>query len=173
MISIEVVFKTEYEIRINGAIFWTVIRIMQCMKEIPCIIGGNQKWRGAAPTFNNREMRMNRPGIVGLMESVAALPIITVEPRAWIKKYLRADSEEYEFWWEQMIGTKDKRLSSSPSQLENQELADTAIMVPEISVLKNKIRAGLKLVIKKRNYISYTRYEPVSLILAYLFTLVL
>lgn len=32
-----------YDTKINGAIFCRVIKIMQCVQEAPCIIGGNQK----------------------------------------------------------------------------------------------------------------------------------
>jgi hypothetical protein len=39
-------------IRNSGASFCQVIRIKQLVHDIPCMMAGNQKWRGAAPIFN-------------------------------------------------------------------------------------------------------------------------
>jgi len=42
--------------RIIGAIFCKVARIMQLPQLRPSMVGGNQKWNGAAPSFIRREI---------------------------------------------------------------------------------------------------------------------
>ena len=44
---------------------------------------------------------------------------------------------------------KDKRLSSSPSQVVNQELDDVAIKMPRMRERKNRFRLGIELRIKE------------------------
>lgn len=61
------------------------------------------------------------------------------EPKAWIKKYFKAASEEYWLFLEEMSGIKDKRFSSSPIQAPNQEEDEMERRVPNIRVEKNKI----------------------------------
>jgi len=38
-----------------GAIFWIVAKIIQFLQERPSILGGNQKWKGAPPSFIRSE----------------------------------------------------------------------------------------------------------------------
>lgn len=53
------IFK-QYESRIIGAIFCQVIRIKLLFHDKPSITLGNQKWKGAAPLFNNKEEAIRR-----------------------------------------------------------------------------------------------------------------
>lgn len=70
------------------------------------------------------------------------------------------------------MGIKDNKFSSSPIHLVNQELEEMAIIRPITSEIENIIRAGCEFGIKKRILnTSWTGYEPVSLNLAYLFTI--
>ena len=46
-------FLIKYDININGANFCQVIKIKQFIHDNPSIILGNQKWKVAAPVFNN------------------------------------------------------------------------------------------------------------------------
>lgn len=48
-----------YEINIKGAIFCQVIRIKPLIHLNPSITPGNQKWKGAAPFFNNNVDKIN------------------------------------------------------------------------------------------------------------------
>lgn len=47
-----------------GAIFCTVIRTIACGQEIPCITVGNQKCRGAAPTFSIKALNTRKTGLI-------------------------------------------------------------------------------------------------------------
>lgn len=71
-----------------------VIRMIHWVQEIPCIIDGNQKWTGAAPIFNRSAAKIKILGLVPRSVINVAPIRITNEPRAWIKKYLTAASEE-------------------------------------------------------------------------------
>lgn len=60
---------------------------------MPCIMAGNQKWTGAAPIFSKSDLKIIAPGLMNKTPIDVALIKIITEPRAWIKKYLRAASE--------------------------------------------------------------------------------
>lgn len=54
---------------------------------------GNQKWKGALANFNKRA-RVNKIEAKKKKEREKNLAIISrADPRAWIKKYFKADSE--------------------------------------------------------------------------------
>ena len=83
-----------YDTRTRGAIFWIVIKMIHWVQEIPCIIGGNQKWTGAAPSFRNRAIKIIDLGLVENRVIEAAPAKIIADLRAWIKKYFKAASDE-------------------------------------------------------------------------------
>lgn len=115
----------------------------------PSITLGNQKWKGAAPDFSKRATTIKNWAELVVVKLKEAARIITEEPRAWIKKYLRAASEEYWFLFVEIRGIKDKRLSSKPIQAPNQEVEEAANPVPSKRVEKNKMWVE-DIVIKKR-----------------------
>lgn len=45
-----------YEIKIIGDNFCQVIKMNEFIQDNPSITIGNQKWKGAAPIFNNKEI---------------------------------------------------------------------------------------------------------------------
>ena len=45
---------------------------------------------------------------------------------------------------------KDRRFNSNPSQVVNQELDDVAIKIPRTRERKNKLRAGIEVMIVER-----------------------
>lgn len=51
--TIIIILLIKYDINIKGAIFCQVIKMKQFIQDNPSIILGNQKWKGAAPVFNN------------------------------------------------------------------------------------------------------------------------
>lgn len=51
-----------------------------------------------------------------------------------MRKYFRAASEEYWLFFREIIGIKDKRFSSSPTQTPNQEVDEIERIVPRIKV---------------------------------------
>lgn len=105
----------------------------------PSITLGNQKWKGAAPDFSKRAT-VNNKVERSLNDIMKEADIITIDdPRAWIKKYFNAASEEYWLFLEEIKGIKDKRLSSSPIQAPNQEDDETERRVPKDKVEKNNI----------------------------------
>ena len=79
-----------------------------------------------------------------------ALRRMRTDPKAWIKKYFRAASAEYKLNLEDKIGMNERRFSSSPSQVVNQELDETAIRIPRARDIPNKARLGFEFRIKKR-----------------------
>ena len=158
-----------YDTRIRGAIFCRVIRMIQCIQDTPCMMGGNQKCTGAAPIFRNRAPRIRRLGLVEKTHVDVALVRIITEPRAWIRKYLRAASDEYELNLDEMMGMNDSRFNSRPSQLVNQEFDDVAIIIPRVSDSPNIIRLGFELRIKKRSCLHRWGMSPLACLLAYLF----
>jgi hypothetical protein len=68
--------------------------------------------------------------------------IITIEAKAWIIKYFRADSTEYLFFFDKIKGIKDKRLTSSPSQAINHEFAEIEIRIEMTKDIKKSTKAG-------------------------------
>ena len=109
------------------------------------MIGGNQKWRGAAPILSKSAVRITRLGLSGKSIIEVALIRMMAEPRAWIKKYLSAASDEYRLDFDEIRGVKERRFSSKPSQLVNQEFAEIAIVVPSTRDIINATRLGREL----------------------------
>jgi hypothetical protein len=62
-----------------------------------------------------------------------------IEAMAWVRKYLIDASVILEFNSESIRGIILIKLISNPNHLVNQELAETAIIVPIIKILINKI----------------------------------
>ena len=139
-----------------------MIKMMQWIQETPCIIGRNQKCTGAAPIFRNRAARIRRLGLVVNSHIDVALIKMIADPRAWIKKYLRAASDEYELNLDVMMGMNDKRFNSKPSHLVNHELDDVAIMIPRVRDRPNIIRLGFELRIKKRSLLHRRGMSPLA-----------
>lgn len=115
----------------------------------PSITLGNQKWNGAAPALSNKETIKKSLAELKDIKKNEAERIITDDPSAWMRKYLRADSDEYWLFLEETKGINDKRLSSSPTQAPNQEEEEIDNVVPKSKVNKNKI-CGEDSKIKKR-----------------------
>lgn len=91
-------FKTleiiKYETKVKGAIFWTVDSKYTWGHVSPSITWGNQKWNGALPIFNNKENKI-KVILKKVKEKDKNLDEIKrAEPKAWIRKYLRAASEK-------------------------------------------------------------------------------
>jgi len=63
---------------------------------------------------------------------------MTEDPNAWIRKYLRADSEEYWLFFDEIKGIKDNKFNSNPTQAPNQEEEEIDNTVPISKVDKNK-----------------------------------
>lgn len=132
-----------------GATFWSVIKVTAWGQLSPSITLGNQKWKGAAPALSNKEViKKSLAEFIDIKKNEADRIIID-DPKAWIRKYLRADSEEYWFPFEEIKGIKDKRLSSSPTQALDQEDEEIDKIVPIKRVNKNK-SCGEDNKIKKR-----------------------
>lgn len=79
----------------------------------------------------------------------------TVEPKAWMRKYLSAASDEYWLPLVEINGINDSRFNSNPIQAPNHELEETAIAIPKIKVPVNKQRDGEN-TIKKKDLVLYT-----------------
>jgi len=111
-------------------------------QPIPCITEGNQKWTGAAPIFKRRALKITVLGSIEITNNLGAAAKIKADPKAWIRKYFRAASDEYKFDFDVMRGMKESRFSSSPSQAVNHEEEEKAIKVPVRRESINNNRAG-------------------------------
>lgn len=126
----------------------------------PSITPGNQKWKGAAPIFSNRELLIKvliTSIFLGFGEDGLNIrdPKITdksrvAEAKAWTKKYLREASVENKFFEFVIKGIKESKLISKPIHAPNHELAEVEIKVPPINVNKNKNLVGLLIIREKR-----------------------
>lgn len=135
----------QYEIIIKGAIFCQVIKIIFEFHVSPSITLGSQKWNGAAPVFINivEEIKtiVNFSKLGAKLIKNKLIIIVnknTAEAKAWIKKYLREDSEENKFFDLIIKGIKDNKLISNPIHILNQEFAEIVINVPEIKEMKKR-----------------------------------
>lgn len=117
---------------------------------MPCMIGGSQKWRGAAPILRRRAQRIIILEVSVAIKRVEALASSTADPIACTRKYFKAASEEKVFCFEKIRGMKERRLSSSPTQLINHEGEEIAITAPVISVERNNSVEGWISRIEKR-----------------------
>ena len=79
----------------SGKSFCQVARVRQRGHERPAITFGNQKWRGAAPSFVIRPRSRNHFGRSGWSAGVVIqIPpnISEKAPRVWLSKYFAAAS---------------------------------------------------------------------------------
>lgn len=130
---------------------------------------GNQKWKGAAPSFSKRDERISKKEKLVKRRKKELAIIRVADPRAWIKKYFKAASDKNELIFIEIIGMKASRFNSSPNQAPNQDEDEIEIKTPKSKIGKNILEDKEKKATKKRNKISFTGYEPISLKLAYLF----
>ena len=147
ILKIKLKFR-QYEHNIKGAIFCQVIKIKLFHQLSPSITPGNQKWKGAAPLFKSKEDK-----IANVIKFESKLIIEKIfnwrtkkidlnkkiaEANAWVRKYFKEASVESKLFVSIIKGIKDNKLISNPIQAPSQELEETEIKVPLISVVKNK-----------------------------------
>lgn len=130
--------KVRYEIKNIGASFWIVRRINAWGQNKPSITWGNQKWRGAAPNFINKDKAIKVYEILTVYIYKDLDIIKIVEARAWTRKYLIAASVKWEFSFVEIRGIKDSRLSSKPNHAPNQEVEEIERREPVRRVKKNR-----------------------------------
>ena len=96
--------------------------VFSCVKTL-----GSQKWKGAAPSFIKRPIKMNNHRATFDSVTIDLLKI-TIEPTLWTIKYIIAGFFLFSSFIN--VGTKFIRLSSKPSQTKGQELIDIAAIDP-------------------------------------------
>lgn len=108
------------------------------------MILGNQKWNGAAPSFNNIVELIIKlwKFKICMLNKLLILQIYIIltnkkinEAKACVRKYLIAASLENKFLLSIMRGIKDNKLISKPIHIPNQEDDEIAIIVPLINVI--------------------------------------
>ena len=109
-----------------------------CGHIIPSNVEGNQKWNGAEPIFSSKVINKIKENIWIFIKIIMVEINKIVEPSAWIKKYFKAASDEYLLFFTEISGIKDNKLSSSPIQAVNHDLAQIDIKSPNNKVIKNK-----------------------------------
>lgn len=134
-----ILFILKQESRSRGATFCHVNKIKHWGQCKLVIMLGNQKCRGGTPAFISKEIRINNSIdsiLIDMEDDMRRFTLIIskVEARAWTKKYLIAASTRGFLTLISMRGAILIKFISRPSQLVNQELADTAIKVPRIKV---------------------------------------
>lgn len=129
------ILRLEYIKITIGAIFCQVINIKALIQFNPSITSGNQKWKGAAPIFVNKEELKISVKISWLYINFIDIIIIEnnkiVDAKAWVIKYFIAASDSNEFFVLLINGIKDKRLISNPIHIPIQEYEEIEINVPE------------------------------------------
>ena len=58
IIIVKLLISIKYDININGVAFCTVISTAQFSHLNPSITPGNRQWKGAAPLFNRRGLKL-------------------------------------------------------------------------------------------------------------------
>lgn len=131
-------------ITINGASFCHVDSTKQEIHEMEVITDGYHRWHGAIPIFNisetNSKILMYSIGIE-LLNHIDSLAInITLDPRAWAKKYLIEASVSWFELVNMIKGIKDNRFSSIPAHKNIQfELENTIIVLRSIKEIHIKL----------------------------------
>lgn len=127
-------------IKDSGANFCHVVIISAVFSEVPCSTSGNQKCRGARPSFMDRAIvSMVQAGwfVSWEMSHVPVCHAFVVlansskaEAAAWVRKYLVVASVERGWWCFEIIGIMDKVFSSRPTQAISQCVLDMVMIVP-------------------------------------------
>ena len=120
------------------------------------MILGNQKWKGAAPLFNNNDDNKIIEENLLLLNIRLEFNIIIMilnnkitEANAWVKKYFKEASVDIKLL-SLIRGIKDNKLISKPIHAPSQEFDETVIRVPIIKIIKNIILEELFKIKKKR-----------------------
>lgn len=128
---------------IKGAIFCQVKRIKTPNHSSPSQTIGNQKCKGAAPIFINREIFIKvsilkyKSKDRGIDTKITAIKKI-LDARACTKKYFK-DASVISIDLDLLIkGINESKLISNPNHILNQEEELITIIVPRIKVNKNK-----------------------------------
>ena len=151
---ISVLLSVEEKIRIvMGAIFCHVAKIRHKGQLRAAIIGGSQKWQGAMPILRSKASAKPIWNVLekkeGLKEKSVDESRRMPDPIAWIRKYFSIAGVSWLDLDAARRGRKDKRFSSRPIQIKNQELAEMDNIVPrsrvEINNDEEGNRRGIKL----------------------------
>ena len=115
--------------------------IRHLIQDTDSITWINQMWKGAIPDLiarakNMTKLKFSRVYILSIILFKEAEKISKIDAMAWAKKYLIDDSVDLKLSSLKIIGISLIKLISNPIHLVNQELDDTAIIVPEVK--KNK-----------------------------------
>jgi len=111
--------------------------IRHLIHEIFSITWGNHVWKGAIPALIARDkkiivFKVSNDKILVSTAWIEAEKISKIDAMACAKKYIIADSVDLKFSSLKIIGINLIKLISSPIHLVNQELDDTAVIVPNI-----------------------------------------
>lgn len=128
-----------------GVIFCQDIKIKQFNQDIPSIIFGNQKWKGADPIFIIIEelIKIERKKLISKFFIKISFKIIEnkklMEAMAWVRKYFKDASEFNKLLELEIRGINLNRLISNPIQHPIQELDEIEIKVLKIKINKKNI----------------------------------
>ena len=112
---------------------------------------GNQKWRGAAPTFRNRDRIIINGGKEYVIYRSRDAVSRSVEPRAWVRKYFKVASlDKMLSLLASIMGTKDIRFSSRPNQAVIQFGAEAARREPASNVVIKRETMGRTVNMKRK-----------------------
>jgi len=141
-------------IRNKGAIFCQVIKIKINLHFIFLVIWGNQKWKGAAPIFTPRAIKIKEEEKEKFTReevwiSLQQARMIKREAKAWIEKYLMASSVKLKLIRSRSKGINLITLISNPSHARNQEFEETEITDPSPRQNKNAKKKFLMNIKKK------------------------
>lgn len=126
--------------RANGASFCQVVIISAVFSEVPCRTSGNQKCRGARPSFiASAIVSMMQAGwfvncVISQVLVDHALIVLAnrsvAEAAAWVRKYFAAASVARGWCCLAIRGMMARVFSSSPIQARSQWVLDRVMIVP-------------------------------------------
>lgn len=142
--GIKIFILKKIDERNKGAIFCQVVMISKIFHLIFLVTWGNQKWRGANPSFKNNEIRIILEKKEKLVEekfkfSTIKKVINRTDAKACTKKYLIAASIYLKLALIIIRGMNLIILISNPNQEINHELEEIESREPEINRKKNKL----------------------------------
>lgn len=141
---LSVVIVNEYTSRAKGASFCHVDRVRAVSHEDDDITDGYQKWHGALPSFNIREIiNINWAGKMLVRFHIdKLLRRRRADPRAWDRKYFTAASASRLVFVMSINGINLSRFSSIEAQIISQLVLARAIRTLVIMIIEESERNG-------------------------------
>lgn len=132
-----------------GLIFWKVNNKKRQGHDKPSTNLGTHWWKGAAPIFKKRDLKIRNKLILFSINILIIQKIIKTEAKACTKKYFNLDSDLSLFFFFNIKGKKESKLISIPNQAKNQLLEEITVTIENSIEIINKKKEGCIIIIKR------------------------